>query len=152
MPNGNHKVPDRFEFDAPRNTGVFICQRVREGASILYVSHDDDGAWQFLCGGEHANAAGDPGSLECLECSVAGDPSLNDVADLPHGYSAERESPGASWTRHDHHEDFINEAVAKYGWAVQMIPGDGDDPAFAYTVGLFKSYGHPEIITFGLRL
>ena len=33
-----------------------------------------------------------------------------------------------------------------------MIRGEGDDPAFAYTVGLFKSYGPPEIITLGLRL
>ncbi|HUL60469.1 MAG TPA: DUF4262 domain-containing protein [Anaeromyxobacteraceae bacterium] len=152
MPDSKHNVPDRFDFDAPRNTGVFICQRVRDGAPILHVSHDDDGAWQFMCGGDHGDAAGDPGSLACLECTVAGDPSLNAVADLPRGYSADRDHPDAAWARYDPHEDFIDEAVAQYGWAVQMIPGEGDEPPFAYTVGLFKSYGHPEIITLGLRL
>lgn len=152
MPDGKHRVPDRFAFDAPRHTAVFVCRRVREGAPILHVSHDDDGDWQFLCGGDHGEAAGDPASLACLECTVARDASLNELADLPQGYSAGRERPGAAWVRHDPHERFIEEAVAQHGWAVQLIPGEGAEPPFAYTVGLFESYGHPEIITFGLAL
>jgi hypothetical protein len=36
---------------------------------------------------------------------------------------------------------------------VNLIPaGDRhDEPAFAYTTGLYKTFGHPELICFGLR-
>jgi len=106
MSHDDHFIVERFSFNAPGNTAVFICPRVRRGAAILYVSHERDGDWQFLCGGEHADATDDPASLACLECTVARDPSLNEVADLCEGFSAERERPGAEWVRHDAHEDF----------------------------------------------
>lgn len=41
--------------------------------------------------------------------------------------------------------------VEKYGFHVAIIPGDGYSPAFAYTIGLFKTYGYPELICFGLH-
>jgi len=41
--------------------------------------------------------------------------------------------------------------VEKYGFHVAFIPNDGYSPAFAYTIGLFKSYGYPELICFGLN-
>ncbi|QKG52052.1 DUF4262 domain-containing protein [Hymenobacter sp. BRD67] len=41
--------------------------------------------------------------------------------------------------------------VEKYGFHVAIIPGDGYSPAFAYTIGLFKAYGYPELICFGLN-
>lgn len=40
--------------------------------------------------------------------------------------------------------------VEKYGFHVAIIPSDGYSPTFAYTIGLFKSYGYPELICFGL--
>jgi len=46
------KRAERFEFSAARNTAVFICARVRDGAPVLHVTHDADGDWQFLCGGQ----------------------------------------------------------------------------------------------------
>lgn len=42
--------------------------------------------------------------------------------------------------------------VEKYGFHVAMIDTDGYSPSFAYTIGLFKSYGYPELICFGLSL
>ena len=33
-----------------------------------------------------------------------------------------------------------------------MIPEDDEGPSFAYSIGLFRSFGHPEIIVFGLGL
>ncbi len=44
----------KFPFaDAP-NTVCFTCRHVlEENKPILYVSHDKDGYWQFLCGGSH---------------------------------------------------------------------------------------------------
>jgi hypothetical protein len=40
--------------------------------------------------------------------------------------------------------------VEKYGFHVAQICGDGYSPGFAYTIGLFKTYGYPELICFGL--
>ena len=40
--------------------------------------------------------------------------------------------------------------VGKYGWQVEMIPEDDEGPGFAYSVGIFHTFGHPEFIVFGL--
>ncbi|HYO66953.1 MAG TPA: DUF4262 domain-containing protein, partial [Archangium sp.] len=55
---------------------------------------------------------------------------------------------------YDRADAFIERHVRDTGWAVQLIPeGEGDDePAFAYTTGLFHNYGHAELIIFGLAL
>lgn len=47
-------------------------------------------------------------------------------------------------------EEKISSDVAKYGFHVAIVPGDGYSPAFAYTIGLHKTYGYPELICFGL--
>nr|GFD22705.1 hypothetical protein [Tanacetum cinerariifolium] len=47
-------------------------------------------------------------------------------------------------------EDKIINDVAKYGFHVAIVPGDGYSPAFAYTIGLYETYGYPELICFGL--
>ena len=148
-----HKHATRFEFTAARNTAVFVCSRVRDGAPVLFVSRDRDGDWQFLCGGnEHGDGGTDGASLACLECVVAGDLTLNDVSDLCSNWTAERPGVGGAWRRHDRGEDFIVETVGRCGWALQLIDaGDGESqPAFAYTVGLHKTFGAPELIVVGL--
>ena len=40
--------------------------------------------------------------------------------------------------------------IDKYGLQVIMVSGSGYSPSFAYSIGLFKTYNHPEIIVFGL--
>jgi len=45
----------------------------------------------------------------------------------------------------------ISSDVAKYGFHVATVPSDGYSPAFAYTIGLYKTYGYPELICFGLN-
>ncbi len=52
-----HREAERFDFDEERHTGVYVCARVAQGSPILYVSHDADGDWQFLCGGTHEDGA-----------------------------------------------------------------------------------------------
>ena len=50
------------------------------------------------------------------------------------------------------HERFYGKLQAhidQYGWTVICVPGSGYLPAFAYTVGLYKGFGHAEIIMFG---
>lgn len=42
--------------------------------------------------------------------------------------------------------------VEKYGWHVVKVVGDETGPGFGYSIGLFKTYGHPEVIVIGLNL
>ncbi len=41
--------------------------------------------------------------------------------------------------------------VGKYGFHIVTVLGDGYSPTFAYTIGLYKTYGYPELICFGLN-
>lgn len=47
-------------------------------------------------------------------------------------------------------EKRIIEDVEKFGWHVGLFEPTENEPSFAYTIGLWKTYGHPEIISFGL--
>jgi hypothetical protein len=38
------------------------------------------------------------------------------------------------------------------GWHVIAVPEDEEGPAFAYSIGLHHSFGHPEVILFGLKI
>jgi len=40
--------------------------------------------------------------------------------------------------------------IDKFGLQVIMVSGAGYSPSFAYSIGLFETYRHPEIICFGL--
>jgi hypothetical protein len=42
--------------------------------------------------------------------------------------------------------------VSSRGWAVPGVLGDGDSPPWAYSVGLWASYGHPDLAAFGRPL
>lgn len=42
--------------------------------------------------------------------------------------------------------------VEQYGFHIAQFHGDGYSPSFSYTIGLFKTYGYPELICFGLNL
>jgi len=48
-------------------------------------------------------------------------------------------------------EQQIISDVAKYGFHAGFIQGDGYSPSFAYTIGLYKTYGYPELICFSLN-
>jgi hypothetical protein len=45
----------------------------------------------------------------------------------------------------------LQENIDLHGLQVQHVLEDEIGPAFSYSVGLFKSYGHPEIIMVGLK-
>jgi hypothetical protein len=49
-------------------------------------------------------------------------------------------------------ENRIIEDVNKYGWHVALFEADNYLPTFGYTIGLWKSFTHPEIITFALNV
>jgi hypothetical protein len=151
MTQGAHRRAERFEFAEERNTAVYVCRRVHDGAPILSVTHDGDGDWQFLCGGTHEDGGEDGAVLACLECVVADDPTLNEVADLCGNWNATRGEVGGAWTRHDAMEDLIAAGVDEHGWYVIKVDADDDGPGFAYTIGLYRTFEHPELICVGLR-
>ena len=45
-------------------------------------------------------------------------------------------------------EQRVHDDVHQFGWHVIKVP-DGD-PEFAYTIGLFRTFGHPELFIIGL--
>ena len=146
-------VNSTFAFKQSPNTAVFLCAHVARGAPVLYVSHDADGDWQFLCGGDHGEATNESPVLSCLRDIVTRDPSLNELASVCSNHFAERVTATSAWKVTDESETFIQRAVEEHGWAVQLISaGDENEPAFAYTIGLFKNWNHPELIVLGLRL
>ncbi|MBX3193400.1 MAG: hypothetical protein KF819_40835 [Labilithrix sp.] len=78
---------------------VFVSQRILEGEEwVYYVRHDDDdGAWLF-----HPKSGITPESemrVVGLDALVELDPTIVALADLPLGWCAWREEPGAEWVR-----------------------------------------------------
>lgn len=46
----------------------------------------------------------------------------------------------------------IQEKIDQYGCFIVQVPADDYLPGFAYTIGLYQRFNHPEIICFGLSL
>lgn len=139
-----------FRFAEDPHTATFVCTHVLEGGDpILFVVHDDEGDWQFLCGrddhtDEDAHVVG-------LVHMVERDPSLNDLADMCENHHATRAVVGEPWQQHDRTEGRIRDSVARIGWHVIAVRGrSGEDPEFAYTIGLFERFKHPELLMYGL--
>lgn len=144
---------------------------VRKRFPVLQVTHDYDGNWQFL--DATTDEPGEP-VLLCLGCVVEADATLMEVADLPIGWSAYREEIGAAWERWqnereeepdaepssgcDHSEGAMARREEKaladieaHGLQVISVMGDDSTPPFAYSIGIEKSLGMPELFTIGLH-
>jgi len=86
-----------WPFAEAKNLGVFTTKLVLEEAfPIMLVTHDDDGDWQFLCG--TTNDSRDA-RVVCLSDIVNTHPNVSELADLPMGWKAFRNSPDDSWQR-----------------------------------------------------
>lgn len=84
-----------YQFSEPENTACFSCRHIfHESADILTVTHDADGGWQFLCGGEHTEA---DAMIVGMGEVVKVDPSVNALFEMPEGIRAYRDAPGAEW-------------------------------------------------------
>jgi hypothetical protein len=83
----------------PDDVAITTRQVMQEGWPILLVTHDaDDGAWQFL------NGHGDTDDTESAMLIGAArilsvDPTIAELADLPLGWRAWRETTEAPWKR-----------------------------------------------------
>ena len=93
--NSEEIIVDRFPFaDAP-NTACFTCRHVlEEHKPNLYVSHDEDGYWQFLCGGSHKE---EDARVVSLASILNIDETMGDLAGLDYGECAEAEDAASDW-------------------------------------------------------
>jgi len=88
---------DSWPFAEPRNCVTFVTAQVLERAEpILHAVHDDDGEWQFLGSSD--------GTLEnakiiALHEAVDLDSSILQLADLPVGWRAVRDTVTHPWKR-----------------------------------------------------
>jgi len=85
-----------YKFEDDPNTACFTCKHVLdENAEILFVSHDeDDGAWQFLCGGEHTES---DAKIVGIGQIINLHPEMNLLYEMPLGICAERVSSLSKW-------------------------------------------------------
>ena len=92
-------------FDQPPNCATIVSKSIlEEGHPILFVSHDeDDHGWQFLDG---CNPPSE-GMMVCLSHPVNLDSSVTQLADLPPGWVAWRDSVEKEWSRELHTEDEV---------------------------------------------
>lgn len=80
--------------DAP-NTACFTCCHILdEHKPILYVSHDEDGYWQFLCGENHKE---EDARIISLKAILEIDESMGDLAELGYGEYAEAKNETSDW-------------------------------------------------------
>ena len=50
----------------------------------------------------------------------------------------------------DAEEQKLLDDIREYGWHCIGVVGDHKHEPFTYTIGLFQSYGHPELLVYGL--
>ncbi|WP_462116545.1 hypothetical protein [Lysobacter xanthus] len=86
-----------WPFTDPVNAAAFTSSKVAlANAPVLVVVHDHEGEWQFL----HGELSDED---ECVTVSLGGavdrDPTLAELAEMPSGWFACRESVGAPWSR-----------------------------------------------------
>jgi hypothetical protein len=133
--------------------------------------------WQFGCGDEQ-DAIPEP-RLVALEEIVRRDPSAVEIVVHPRGTSLGRESADARWHVEDGPVLFpqrpsrrwprldprypprrgepldggdlrVIADVAQSGLHVVRGASNGESPAFAYSIGLFRTFDHPEVALFGV--
>lgn len=94
----NHQTPS-WPFHDPPNLAVITTRNIINGeAFIALVTHDeDDGGWQFHAAGtdqpDEKNTA-----IVALREIIEIDPSILELATLPIGWCAFRDTPDQKWS------------------------------------------------------
>lgn len=70
---------------------------VSEKSPIVYVSHDEDGDWQFF--GAESDVKTEDGSIVSIASILKIDHSIEELLDMPRGGEARRKSKGSAWIR-----------------------------------------------------
>src|SRR5438874_228621 len=88
---------DHWPFPEPRSYVTFVTAQVLERAEpILHAVHDENGEWQFI---GSTDGTVENGRVIALREAVELDPSVLQLADMPIGWHAFRDSPERPWTR-----------------------------------------------------
>ena len=83
----------KFPFsDAPKTMCITCFHILNDNDPIAYISHDEDGCWQFLCGRNHTE---DEAKIVSLSEMLEIDKSVVKFADLKRGEYAEKRD--GSW-------------------------------------------------------
>ena len=83
----------KFPFpDAPNTMCFTCCHILNDNEPIAYITHDEDGYWQFLCGRNHTE---DEAKIVSLAEMLEIDKSAAKFADLKRGECAEKRD--GSW-------------------------------------------------------
>ncbi len=87
-----------WKFPVPPHTGVFTTKRITNGEEpILSVYHEEaDGAWHF-CGS--SDSSRESAAFVCFHHITDKDKTIVELADLPKGWLARRDTPTAQWVR-----------------------------------------------------
>lgn len=85
-----------FRISVNPETTVFTCSHVISGEKeVLFVFHDKDGDWQFLCDKNHST---EDGRIVSLKEILTLDSSLVKVSKLKKGCIAKRKDIDSRWT------------------------------------------------------
>lgn len=85
-----------YAFKESANTACFVCSHVLyKERPILYVAHDNDGDWQFLCG--HTHHTDEHVKIISLREITELDPTINDLYEMPMNVGAERKTVKDKW-------------------------------------------------------
>lgn len=89
----------KWPFKDAANTAVFTSRRILNGEDwIHYITHDeDDGSWQF-----HPYSGPTPeeeAKIVSLKTMLEIEPRISELADLPLGWYAWRETRVGNWER-----------------------------------------------------
>ena len=88
----------KWPFDQSPDTAALTTRQVMEdGNPILRVVHySDDHSWLFACGSTDKT---EDGRVISMREALKIDPSISEVADIPPGWTAWRESVSSEWHR-----------------------------------------------------
>jgi hypothetical protein len=92
------EMPADWPFDQSPNVATLTTRGIIDGSEwIALVSHDeDDGGWQFI---GPRGARMDEAMLVALRQIFERDASIAELADLPEGWQARRQTPESPWER-----------------------------------------------------
>ncbi|MCC2668652.1 MAG: hypothetical protein K0Q72_1123 [Armatimonadetes bacterium] len=87
-----------WPFDGPPRTAAITVRAITEGVKpiLIVVHYADDGTWGFFTGEEFRE---DEALFVGLGAIYAVDRSIAELVDLPPGWWAWRDAPGAPWQR-----------------------------------------------------
>ena len=86
---------NKLPFKDKPNTAVFTCTCILNNEKpILYITHDEDGTWQFLCGDEHTE---NDARIVSLEEIYKPDKTIGKVSNIEYGKTATRIDKTSNW-------------------------------------------------------